>query len=141
VTEAQRRAEAIVRGMLARDQFSRWLGVEVLELGVGRCRCGMRVREEMVNGFGVAHGGIAFSLADSALAFASNAQGRIALSIENGMSYPAAIRPGDSLIATAEEETATNRLAFYRVRIANQRDEIVALFRGTVYRTSEEHPR
>ncbi len=138
--DPQRRAEQIVQGMLDRDSFSRWLGVEVVELGPGRCRCRMRVRPEMVNGFGVAHGGIAYSLADSALAFASNTQGRIALSIENGISYPASVRPGDQLTASASEETATNRLAFYQVRVINQREETVAIFRGTVYRTNEEHP-
>ncbi|MGQ0702644.1 MAG: hotdog fold thioesterase [Gemmatimonadales bacterium] len=140
MSDQARRAEAIVGAMLERDAFSRWLGVEVLDLAVGRCRCRMRVREEMVNGFGVAHGGIAFSLADSALAFASNAQGRITLSIENGIAYPASIRPGDTLTATATEESAGNRIAFYLVRVTNQRDEMVALFRGTVYRTGEQHP-
>lgn len=140
MSDAERKAERVVQGMLARDEFSRWLGVEVLELGVGRCRCRMRVRPEMVNGFGVAHGGVAYSLADSALAFASNAQGRIALSIENGISYPASVKPGDTLSASANEESASNRLAFYLVRVTNQRDETVALFRGTVYRTNEEHP-
>lgn len=140
MSNAQERAEAIVRAMLERDGFSRWLGVEVLDLAVGRCRCRMRVRDEMVNGFGVAHGGICYSLADSALAFASNAQGRITLSIENGIAYPAAVRPGDVLIASAAEETGSNRLAFYLVRVTNQREELVALFRGTVYRTAESHP-
>ena len=140
MSDLPQRAAAIVGAMLARDAFSRWLGVEVLDLGVGRCRCRMRVRDEMVNGFGVAHGGIAYSLADSALAFASNAQGRITLSIENGIAYPAAIRPGDTLTATAAEESAGHRIAFYLVRVTNQHDEIVALFRGTVYRTGESHP-
>jgi len=140
VSEALGKAERIVQGMLARDEFSRWLGLEVIELAVGRCRCRMEVRDEMVNGFGVAHGGIVFSLADSALAFASNTQGRIALSIENAISYPASVRPGDRLTALATEESATNRLAFYEVRVTNQQDQVVALFRGTVYRTNEEHP-
>ncbi len=140
MSEAQQKAERVVQGMLTRDAFSRWLGLEVVEIGVGRSRCRMVVRPEMVNGFGVAHGGIAYSLADSALAFAGNAQGRIALAIENGISYPASVKPGDTLSAAANEESATNRLAFYLVRVTNQRDELVALFRGTVYRTNEEHP-
>jgi acyl-CoA thioesterase len=139
-TPAQQLAERVVQGMLARDSFSRWLGLEVTELGPARCRCRMSVRDEMVNGFGVAHGAIAYALADSTLAFASNTQGRIALSIENGISYPAAVQPGDTLSALATEESASYRLAFYLVRVTNQRDELVALFRGTVYRTSEEHP-
>jgi acyl-CoA thioesterase len=140
VTQAQQRAERVVQGMLARDEFSRWLGLEVVELGPGRCLCRMSVRDEMVNGFGVAHGGIVYSLADSALAFASNTHGRITLSIENGISYPASVHPGDTLSALATEESASYRLAFYLVRVTNQREDTVALFRGTVYRTSEEHP-
>lgn len=138
--EPQRLAERIVAGMLARDEFSRWLGLEVVELGPARCHCRMIVREEMVNGFGVAHGGIVYSLADSALAFASNTHGRISMSIENGISYPATVHPGDTLSAVAVEETASYRLGFYRVRVTNQLEQTVALFRGTVYRTSEEHP-
>ena len=137
---AQRRAERVVQGMLARDEFSRWLGLEVAELVPGRCGCRMTVREEMVNGFGVAHGAIVFALADSALAFASNANGRITMSIENRISYPAPVRPGDRLSALTLEESVTNRLGFYLVRVTNQQGRLVGLFQGTVYRTAEEHP-
>ena len=134
------REEQIVAGMMSRDAFSQWLAVEVLEVGPGRCRCRMTVRPDMVNGFGVAHGGIAFSFADSAFAFACNTQGRIAMSIENAISYPAPIRPGDVLVSDAFEETASGRLGFYSVRVTNQKEETVALFRGIAYRTSEDHP-
>jgi len=136
----QSRSEQIVAGMLAKDRFSRWLGVEVEEIAPARCVCRMTVRDEMVNGFGVAHGGIVFSLADSAFAFACNTQGRIAMSIENAITYPMPVRPGDRLTAVASEESASRRLGFYRVDVTNQRSEIVALFRGTVYKTSQEHP-
>jgi acyl-CoA thioesterase len=140
MTDAQKRAEQVVDGMLAKDEFSRWLGVDLLQLKPSFCVCRMLVRKEMMNGFGVAHGGIAFSLADSAFAFACNARGRIAMSIENSITYPASVHPGDILTAVAEEESATNRLGFYRVQVTNQREEIVALFRGTVYKTNQEHP-
>ena len=136
----QSRSEQIVAGMLAKDRFSRWLGVEVEEIAPARCVCRMTVRDEMVNGFGVAHGGIVFSLADSAFAFACNTQGRIAMSIENAITYPMPVRPGDRLTAVASEESASRRLGFYRVDVTNQRSETVALFRGTVYKTSQEHP-
>lgn len=140
MSEAQRRAEQIVAGMLARDEFTRWLGIEVTELKPAHCVCRMTVREEMVNGFGVAHGGIVFSLADSAFAFACNTQGRIAMSIENGITYPRPVRPGDLLTAVAREETNSRRLGFYRATVTNQHGETVALFRGTVFKTSQEHP-
>jgi acyl-CoA thioesterase len=140
VSDLQRRAEQVVDGMLAKDEFSRWLGVDVLQLRPAFCVCRMLVRPEMLNGFGVAHGGIVFSLADSAFAFACNTQGRIAMSIENSITYPASVHAGDLLTAVAEEEGATNRLGFFRVKVTNQRDETVALFRGTVYKTNLEHP-
>lgn len=140
MTDPQRRAEQIVEGMLARDEFTRWLGIEVSELRPRACICTMTVRDDMVNGFGVAHGGIVFSLADSAFAFASNTPGPIALSIENTITYPAPVRPGDALTATAALETESKRLGFYKVDVVNQRGETVGLFRGTVYKTSQEHP-
>ena len=133
--EAQALAERLVGTMLAGDAFSRWLGVEVAFLAPAACTLRMRVRDEMVNGFGVCHGGVTFSLADSALAFASNTHGRVTVSVDNAITYPAPVHAGDTLVAVAEEESASGRLAYYRVVVRNQRDETVALFRGTVYRT------
>jgi acyl-CoA thioesterase len=137
---AQQLAEQVVAAMLAKDEFSRWLGVEVVEVAPARSVCRMTVRPEMVNGFGVAHGGIVFSLADSAFAFACNTQGRIAMSIENGITYPGPVHPGDLLTAAAVEESASRRLGYYRVVVTNQKSEIVGLFHGTAYKTSQEHP-
>lgn len=134
----QEKAERAVRTMLAKDQFSVWLGMETVEIAPRRAVVRLTVRPEMVNGFGVAHGGIAYSLADSALAFACNTGGRITVAIENSISYPRAVSVGDTITATAEEEHSTNRLGFYRVVVTNQRDEIVSTFRGTVYRTEKE---
>ena len=140
MSEAQKRAEQVVAGMLAKDEFSRWLGVLVLEVAPAKSVCRMTVRPEMVNGFGVAHGGIVFSLADSAFAFACNTQGRIAMSIENGITYPGPVHPGDVLTASAVEESACRRLGYYRVVVTNQKNETVGLFHGTAYKTSQEHP-
>ena len=137
--ERQQLAERLVRGMLARDAFSAWLDVELVDLRPGACTLRMRVRDEMLNGFGVCHGGITFSLADSALAFASNTHGTVTVSIDNTISYPAPARAGDELTAVAVEETASTRVGYYRVTVQNQREETIALFRGTVYRTQKEH--
>jgi acyl-CoA thioesterase len=139
VTDPMLVARRVVDGMLARDAFSRWLGLDVTELAPGACTCAMTVRPEMVNGFGVAHGGIVFGLADSALAFASNSHGRLALSIENSVRYPAPVHPGDVLTARASERRTTNRLGFYTVTVTNQDDVEVGLFTGTVYRTEKGH--
>jgi acyl-CoA thioesterase len=130
-------AERVVHTMMAKDAFSQRMGMEVIEVRPNASAVRMRVTAEMLNGFGVCHGGATFSLADSALAFASNTHGNVTVSIENSMTYPAAIREGDVLVATAEQESSSNRLAFYRVVVKRAEDEVVALFRGTVYKTNK----
>jgi acyl-CoA thioesterase len=138
MNDAQALAERIVAGMMAKDAFSQWLGITVQEVRPSAATVAMTVRPEMVNGFGVCHGGVAFALADSALAFASNTHGRVTVSIENSISYPTAILVGDELAAVAELESSTNRLAFFRVTVRRS-DTVVALFRGTVYKTDKPH--
>lgn len=132
-------ARRVVDRMMERDAFSRWLGIEVLEATLGRSVVRMTVRSEMVNGFDVVHGGIAFSLADSAFAFAANSRGRVSVSIDNYISYPAPVRVGDVLTATANELQDGDRVAFYEAQVLNQQSEAVAFFRGTVYRTKKEY--
>ena len=131
------RAASLVAAMLEGDAFTRWLGAELVAVAPGACTLRMRVREEMVNGFGVAHGAIVFALADSAMAFASNTHGTVTVSVENSVTYPRPVRVGDVLTASAEEESAGTRLAFYLVVVRNQDGDTAALFRGTVYRTSK----
>lgn len=124
--------------MMAADAFSRWLGIKILAVGPRQATVSMRVRDEMVNGFGVSHGGIVYSLADSALAFASNTHGRVTVSIENSITYPHPVMAGDELVAIAEEESASNRLGYFRVTVKRSDGTIVALFRGTVYKTKTD---
>lgn len=136
---AQRLAERVVANMMEHDEFSRWLGIEVLDVAPNAATVRLTVRPDMVNGFGVCHGGVAFSLADSALAFASNTNGRVTVSVENSIRYPAPIVPGDVLTATAVEESSGRRLAFFAVTVRRADGDVVGLFRGTVYRTSRDH--
>ncbi len=124
--------------MFDNDAFSQWLGIEILDLDAGSALLQMRVRPEMTQGFGIAHGGITYSLADSALAFASNAHGIKALSVETSISHLLAVQSGDILTAKATEESLSNKFGLYHVKITNQHDKTVALFKGTVYRTSKE---
>jgi acyl-CoA thioesterase len=133
--EEQGLAERVVSSMMAADAFSRSMGMEVVDVHPRAATVRMTVRDDMRNGFGVCHGAVPFALADSALAFASNTHGNITVSIENSISYPKPIVPGDTLTATAEQESETNRLAFFRVTVTRG-DETVALFRGTVYKTN-----
>ena len=136
--DAQQLAERVVARMMAHDEFSQWLGIEVVEVAPNAATVRMTVRPEMVNGFGVCHGGITFSLADSALAFACNTHGKLTLSVENGIRYPAPAAPGDVLTATAVEEGASRRLAYFNVTVRKSDGSVVGLFRGTVYRTSRD---
>jgi acyl-CoA thioesterase len=125
--------------MLERDAFSRWLGIELVALAPGCCTATMTVREDMLNGFGVGHGGIVFSLADSAMAFACNSGPAVTVAVDNSISYPAAVQLGDELTALAERESESAKLAYYRVTVRRGDGTIVALFRGTVYRTRKLH--
>ncbi|HYD54477.1 MAG TPA: hydroxyphenylacetyl-CoA thioesterase PaaI [Gemmatimonadaceae bacterium] len=135
----QRLAERVVQEMLDADAFSRWLGIELVEVRPRSATVRMMVRAEMTNGFGVCHGGVTFSLADSAFAFACNTSGLVTMSIENSITYPVAVAPGDLLTAVAEEEAASGRLGYYRVAVTRQDLTTVALFRGTAYRTKRPH--
>ena len=132
-------AADVVSTLMARDRFSQWLGIEVLESAVGRSVLRMTIRDDMVNGFGTSHGGILFSLADSAFAFATNAGGVLSVAIDCTVSFPVAVRPGDVLTATAIEQSTTKRLAFVDVTVRNQDDVIAGHFRDTVYRTAIPH--
>ena len=124
----------IIDQMLEKDYFSQWLGVQRMEEKEGYCRLKMIIRGEMCNGFGIAHGGITYSLADSALAFASNSHGKHAVSVETSISHIKPLKEGDTIIATAEEVSCSNRIASYLVRVENENQELVALFKGVVFR-------
>lgn len=137
--DEQQLAERVVNAMMQRDAYSQWLGLEIIQVAPNAATVRMTVRPEMVNGFGVCHGGIAFSLADSALAFASNTHGRVTVSIENSIRYPVPIVAGDVLTATAVEDSSTRRLAFFSVTVTSGDGTVVGLFKGTVYRTTRDH--
>ena len=130
------KSEKIVSEMMSKDTFSQWLGVEVLEIKEGFAQIKMTVRDEMLNGHRVAHGGISFSLADSAFAFASNSHGQKAVSIETSINHINPIFAGDELVATAEKESTSKSLGQYIVRV-HRRNELVALFKGVVFRKEE----
>jgi len=131
------KAKHIVSQMFEKDDFSQWLGIERVLIEEGHCILKMTVRKEMTNGFDIAHGGISYALADSALAFASNSRGQIAVSIETSISHTKAVFINDTLVAVANELNLSKKLAQYEVKVTNQKDEIVALFKGTVFRKTE----
>ena len=130
-------AQKIVSEMMTEDTFSQWLGIELLEVREGFSKICMTVREEMLNGHRMAHGGITFSLADSAFAFASNSHGQKAVSIETSINHLKPVFEGDRLIATAEKENTSKSLGHYIVRV-HRKTELVALFKGVVFRKQDE---
>lgn len=137
MSDPEQLARDVVAGMMACDSFSQWLGIQVVKVGPGFAHLTMTVREDMLNGFRVGHGGVTFSFADSALAFASNSHGAHAKSIDASMSYPTGVMLGDRLVAVAEELAASGPIANYQVTVTNQHGVRVGLFRGTVYRTRQ----
>lgn len=130
-------AKDIVNTMMSKDFFSQWLGINVLEISEGHCKLQLTVRKEMLNGFGIAHGGVTYCLSDSALAFASNSRGPQAVSIETSISHTAKVNEGDILTAEAKELSRSKKIGFYEVVIKNQENKIVSLFKGTVYVTDK----
>jgi len=131
-------AKKVVDRMFNNDPFSQWLGIERLEDGAGCSVLKMTIRKDMLNGFDIAHGGITYSLADSALAFASNGHGRMAVSVETTISHTESLKEGDVITAVAEEKSLSNKIGVYHITITNQENKIVALFKGTVYRTGKD---
>ncbi|MEL7377342.1 MAG: hotdog fold thioesterase [Bacteroidota bacterium] len=123
--------------MLSQDGFSQWLGIEILDHGEGYCKVGMTIRPEMLNGMHKAHGGISFSLADSCFAFASNSHGRLAVSIEASINHIKALEVGDYITAETILDHPTNKLG-YNVIEVRRGEELVALFKGVVYRTQKD---
>ena len=132
------KALKIVDKMFFNDPFSQWLGIERIIEKTGEINLKMIVRKEMLNGFGIAHGGIAYSLADSALAFSANSHGIQSVSIDTSISHTKPLKEGDEVITKVEEVSLTKRTGIYQIRIFNQQQELVAFFKGTVYRTGKE---
>ena len=131
-------AKKVVDKMMNGDAFSQWLGIEVMEITASFCKLKLRVREEMTNGFKIAHGGITYSLADSCLAFAANADGLQAVSIETSISHTKKVKSGDVLTATSKEMNKSSKTALYYITITNQDNLEVAHFKGMVFRTEKE---
>ena len=130
--------QRILEILLEKDHFTRWLGLEIEAHGPGYCRLRYQVREEMTNGFGVVHGGIVFSAADSAFAFACNAYGQVTVALEVSINFTRPVSVGDRLWVEAREIYLGRKTGVYDIRTTNERGELVALFKGTAYRTSKE---
>lgn len=130
-------ANKVVAHMMENDLFSQWLGIEVLEVKEGYSRITLTVRKEMINGFGIVHGGVAFSMSDSAFAFACNNRNVLSVALDTSINFTKPVHVGDVLIAEAIEMHNGRSTGLYHITIKNQNDHVVALFKGTCFRTNK----
>jgi acyl-CoA thioesterase len=135
--EQEIKARKVVDHMMQHDQFSQWLGIEVLEIKEGYSKIKMIVREEMINGLGIVHGGIAFSLADSAFAFACNNRNNLSVALDTSINFLKPVHVNDVLIAEAKEIHNGKSTGLYHITITNQHQHDVAVFKGTCFRTQK----
>lgn len=130
-------ATDVVTRMMQEDRFSQWLGITLLDVKEGYSKVQMTLREEMLNGFHVIHGGIAFSLADSAFAFACNNRNNLSMALDVNISFTKTMKPGEVLTAEAKEMHNGKSTGVYLITVTNERKEQVALFKGTCFRTGQ----
>ena len=129
--------QQVVAHMMQNDLFSQWLGIEVIEIKEGYSKIKMTVRKEMINGFGIVHGGVAFSLADSAFAFACNNRNNLSVALDTAINFLKPVHVDDRLTAEAKELHNGRSTGLYHISIYNQNGHLVAQFKGTCYRTNK----
>lgn len=130
--------QRILDTMLNADKFSEWLDLKIVDVKEGYSKITCVIRPEMLNGVGTVHGGITFSIADSAFAFACNAENNLSVALDVHMSYTKAGRAGDVFTAEAKELSTSKRISIYDIRVTNQNNELIALFKGTAFRTGKQ---
>ncbi|MGN6266724.1 MAG: hydroxyphenylacetyl-CoA thioesterase PaaI [Ginsengibacter sp.] len=130
-------ATQVVNHLMKNDLFSQWLGIEVLEVAEGYSKIKMTVRKEMINGFGIVHGGVAFSIADSAFAFACNNRNNLSVALDTSINFIKPVHVDDVLTAEAKELHNGRSTGLYHITITNQHGHGVALFKGTCFRTGK----
>jgi len=131
--------QQVLEILLEKDNFSRWLGIRVEEITPGGCILQFTIRPDMLNGFGTVHGGVIFSAADSAFAFACNSHGRLSVALDVHISFIAAAHVGDILRVEAKEIHLGDKTGFYDITTTNQAGKIISVFKGTAYRTGKSH--
>jgi acyl-CoA thioesterase len=135
--QADQLAQQVVDKMMQHDAFSQWLGIQVIEIREGYSKLQMTLRDEMLNGFGVIHGGVTFSLADSALAFACNNRNNLSVALDVSITFTKTGKPGDVFTAEAREIHNGRSTGLYLIEVTNQHNQPVATFKGTCFRTGK----
>jgi acyl-CoA thioesterase len=128
----------VVEKIMQNDLFSQWLGIEIIEIKEGYSKIKMLVRPEMINGLGIVHGGICFSLADSCFAFACNNRNQLSVALDTGINFVKPTYPGDVLTAESKEIHSGRSTGLYQITITNQKEHVVAIFKGTCFRTNKK---
>jgi acyl-CoA thioesterase len=129
--------EKIPHKMLSQDAYSQWLGIQIIESKIGFCKVALTIRPDMLNSMNKAHGGISYSLADTCFGFTANTHGKYAVSIETSINHIEALNEGDYITAECSIEKVNNKLGFNIIEV-KRGDELVALFKGVVYRTNKD---
>jgi len=124
-------SELIADKMAQNDHVLSLLGIEVEEVRTGFAKLSMTISEKMLNGFGIAHGGITFTLADTAFAYACNSRNRLTVAANCQVKFIKMVHQGDKLTATATERSLDDRTGIYDVSVEDQDGEVVAIFKGT----------
>ncbi len=125
------------RFMPERDTFARHLGIELLELRPGYSRVGMTLAPHMLNGLGMPHGGIIFTLADFAFAAACNSDGQAAVALSVDIHYLSSPNPGARIFAEAVEVRKSRRTGLYRMMVTDEESVLIAELHGMAYRLSK----
>jgi acyl-CoA thioesterase len=136
-SENDLKASQVVQHMMEHDLFSQWLGINVIEIKEGYSKITMTIRKEMINGLGIIHGGVAFSMADSAFAFACNNRNILSVALDTCINFLKPVHVDDVLIAEAKELHNGKSTGLYHITITNQHNHVVAVFKGTCYRTNK----
>jgi acyl-CoA thioesterase len=126
--------EKVIEKVMSDDMFSQWLGISIMQIAEGYSKIKMTVRPEMMNGLGIVHGGIAFSC----FAFACNSRNNLSVALDTSINFLKPVHVDDVLIAEAKEIHNGKSTGLYHITIINQKEHIVAMFKGTCYRTSKK---
>ena len=135
--DTKKSPQEVLDHLLNKDRFSRWMGLQIDEIRLGYCKLHFLVTNEMLNGLDMIHGGILFSAADSAFAFACNSYGIITLALEVNINFIKSVKAGEILTVEAVEIHFGSKIGIYDIRTINNLGELISLFKGTAYRTSK----
>ena len=131
-------AQMVAKKMIEHDRVLSLLDIDIEHVETGYARASMRISSEMLNGFSIAHGGITFSLADTAFAYACNSRNQLTVAASAKVKFLKMVRQGDTLTATASERVVNGKKGIYDVRVENQKGELVALFEGKSHALDEK---